>query len=136
MKTYTELIKFESFLERYEYLKIGGKIGNETFGWERYLNQIFYNSPEWKQFRKDIIIRDNACDLGIIGRDVIRGLTVHHINPISVEDIKNRSSLLFDPENVITTTDQTHRAIHYGDESLLAFDFNERFPGDTCPWKG
>lgn len=135
-KSYSELIKLESFIERFEYLKIGGKIGDETFGFERYLNQIFYNSLDWKRFKRDIIVRDGACDLGIEGRDVIKGLVVHHINPITPQDIRLRSPALFDTENVITTTDQTHRAIHYGNEKLLMFDFVERTPYDTTPWKG
>lgn len=134
-KTYSELITIPSFKERFEYLKIGGQVGEFTFGSHRYLNQVFYNSPEWKRFRRDIILRDMACDLGVEGYSYEYGLLVHHINPITIEDIAMRSSLILDPENVITTISRTHKAIHYG-----CYDFMDDFSltrtqNDTAPWR-
>ena len=133
--SYSELIKLPTFKERYLYLKIGGNVGKETFGFNRYLNQVFYRSPEWRTFRRDIIVRDLGCDLAVEGREINGLAIVHHLNPITVEDVLNRSSCLMDPENVITISDATHRAVHYGDESLLLIDFTERRPNDTCLWK-
>lgn len=133
--SYSELIKLPTFKERYLYLKIGGNVGKETFGFNRYLNQVFYRSPEWRTFRRDIIVRDLGCDLAVEGREISGLAIVHHLNPITVEDVLNRSSCLMDPENVITISDATHRAVHYGDESLLLIDFTERRPNDTCLWK-
>lgn len=133
--SYSELIKLPTFKERYLYLKIGGNVGEETFGFNRYLNQVFYRSPEWRTFRRDIIVRDLGCDLAVEGREINGLAIVHHLNPITVEDVLNRSSCLMDPENVITISDATHRAVHYGDESLLLIDFTERRPNDTCLWK-
>lgn len=135
IKTYSELITIPSFLERFRYLKIGGVVGEETFGHERRLNQILYGCGEWKRFRRDIILRDKGCDLGCEGWDIGDKILVHHINPITVEDVINRSEAIFDPENVISTSFQTHNAIHYGDESLLCIGPVERTPNDTCPWK-
>lgn len=134
IKTYSELILLPTFLERYNYLKIGGRVGKETFGYDRYLNQVLYSSDDWKRFRRDIIIRDLGSDLACEGYEIYGKALVHHINPITVEDVLNRSPKIFDPENVITTTLNTHNAIHYGDESLLAL-FTERTANDTCPWK-
>ena len=137
-KSYSELITIPTFEERYRYLKIGGRVGETTFGFERYLNQILYNSDDWKEIRDKIIIRDNGCDLGMDGYEIPKGLKIfiHHINPITIADVRNRSSKLFDPENLITTIKKTHDAIHYGDESFLVhYQMVERRPNDTCPWK-
>ena len=135
IKCYSELIQIDNYYDRFEYLKLGGKVGFETFGFDRWINQIFYRSPEWKQFRNKIIIRDNACDMGVIGYDIIERLIVHHINPITKEDIVNRSPKLFDPENTICVADMTHKAIHYGDAKLLPQPIIIRTRNDTCPWK-
>ncbi len=138
-KCYSELIKFDSFKERFEYLKLNGIVSDVTFGSKRYLNQEFYKSDKWKRVRRAIIIRDNGCDLGIRGHEIVnhRGiiLIIHHINPITIDDILNESSIVFDPENLITTTFRTHNAIHYGDESCIISEPIERRPNDTCPWK-
>lgn len=135
IRTYSKLIELPTFRERYRYLKLDGQVGYVTFGWSRYLNQAFYTSYEWLHFRDDIILRDNGCDLGLDGYDIEDRILIHHINPITKEDILNRSLVLFDPENVIATSYNTHRAIHYGDESLLQIDIVERRPNDTCPWR-
>lgn len=135
IKCYSELIKLPTFIERYRYLKLDGKIGESTFGFERYLNQILYMSDEWKMIRRAIIIRDNGCDLAILGLDIRRYLTIHHINPITIDDIETRNPKIFDPENLICVNGlTTHKAIHYGDENLLPLDPIKRTPGDTCPW--
>ena len=134
-KSYLELITLPTFSERYKYLKIGGRIGEETFGFDRYLNQVLYRSPEWKRFRRDIILRDNACDLGCDGYEIYGKLLVHHINPITIEDVINRNQCVFDPNNVISTSMNTHNAIHYGDIDLLISEPIERSKYDTCPWK-
>lgn len=136
IKTYSELMELPTFEERYEYLRLGGKVGEDTFGFDRYLNQIFYKSDEWKSIRNKVITRDNGCDLGIPDRE-IRGerILVHHMNPITKEDIINRSDILLNPEYLITTVDNTHQAIHYGDSELLYKDPIVRTPNDTCPWK-
>lgn len=135
IKTYSELITLPTFMERYEYLKIGGHIGIATFGYDRYLNQILYTSDAWRNFRRDIILRDNACDLGVDGYDMEYRITVHHIIPITVEDVINRNPKVFDPENVISTSHNTHMAIHYGDKDKLILTPTERRPNDTCPWR-
>nr|DAJ85648.1 MAG TPA: HNH endonuclease bacteriophage, HNH Endonuclease, DNA.52A [Caudoviricetes sp.] len=136
IKTYSELSKFKTFKERYEYLKLGGIVGEETFGFDRYLNQMFYKSEEWKRIRNYVIIRDNGCDLGIQDRKIIDGIIlVHHMNPITKEDIINKNEILLDPEYLITTVKNTHDAIHYGDKSLLVEDLVERSANDTCLWK-
>lgn len=134
-KTYSELITLPTFIERYRYLRIGGKVGADTFGYDRYLNQLLYRTPEWKSFRNKIIIRDNGCDLGCEGYDIVGNILVHHINPISVEDVIRRNPMIFDEENVISTMLRTHNAIHYGDESLLITEPIVRRANDTCPWK-
>lgn len=135
IKTYSELITLPTFEERYQYLKLGGKIGVETFGYDRYLNQILYNSPDWKTFRHKIIIRDNGCDLAMEGFEIHGMILVHHINPITVEDVLRRDPKIFDPENVVSTVLNTHNAIHYGDESLLMLSPTPRVANDTCPWR-
>ncbi len=135
-KTYSDLIAIPTFIERYRYLRLGGKAGEITFGNERYLNQILYKSPEWKSLRRKILIRDNGCDLGIEGYMIHGVPLIHHINPITVEDIYNRDPKVFDEENLITVSRRTHNAIHYGDEELLLVDeIIERRPNDTCPWR-
>lgn len=135
IRTYSELITIPTFEERYRYLRLGGKVGAETFGYDRYLNQILYTSKEWRSFRDDIIIRDDGCDLGCKGFEINSLIIVHHINPITVEDVLNRSSKVFDPNNVICVSHNTHEAIHYGDESLLPLLPVERYKNDTCPWR-
>ena len=130
MKTYSELVKLQTFLERYRYLKLNGKVCEETFGYNRYLNQILYTSKEWRQLRPYIIDRDKACD--IFGK---RNIFIHHINPITLKDINDRNPIIFDPENLICVTKSTHDAIHYGDESHLPIILTERKPNDLCPWK-
>lgn len=134
-KTYSELILLPTFLERYRYLRLGGIVGEETFGYNRYLNQILYTSEEWRSFRDKIIIRDNGCDLGMDEFEIHGRILIHHINPITVEDVVNRNPKVFDPENVISTSHNTHQAIHYGDENLLIIMPVERCKNDTCPWK-
>lgn len=135
IKCYSELITIPSFLDRYNYLRIGGRVGAETFGHDRYLNQILYRSGEWLDFRDTIIIRDNGCDLACEGFELYDRILVHHINPITVEDVLRRDPKVFDPENVVSTSLNTHNAIHYGDASLLALLPPERTPNDTCPWR-
>ena len=136
IRTYSELSKLKTFRERYEYLKLDGTIGEETFGFDRYINQMFYKSEEWKRIRNYVITRDNGCDLGIQDRKIVDSvILVHHMNPITKEDIINKNEILLDPEYLITTIKPTHDAIHYGDESLLAEDLVIRSKNDTCPWK-
>lgn len=137
VKRYSELQLLLTFDERFKYLKLHGKVGEETFGFERYLNQVLYRSKEWKRVRNLVIVRDNGCDLGIPGREIAKGdkLIIHHMNPISIQDILDRSSTIFDLDNLICCTEMTHNAIHYGDENLMLMDIAERRPGDTCPWK-
>lgn len=136
IRTYSELSKLKTFRERYEYLKLDGTVGEETFGFDRYINQMFYKSEEWKRIRNYVITRDNGCDLGIQDRKIIDSvILVHHMNPITKEDIINKNEILLDPEYLITTIKPTHDAIHYGDENLLAEDLVIRSKNDTCPWK-
>lgn len=136
IRTYSELSKLKTFRERYEYLKLDGTVGEETFGFDRYINQMFYKSEEWKRIRNYVITRDNGCDLGIPDRKIVDSvILVHHMNPITKEDIINKNEILLDPEYLITTIKPTHDAIHYGDESLLAEDLIIRSKNDTCPWK-
>lgn len=135
IKKYSEVITLPTYLDRYRYLRIGGRVGEVTFGYDRYLNQVLYKSDEWKRFRNKIILRDNGCDLGCDGFDIHGRVLVHHINPITVEDVIKRHPKVFDEENVICTSLDTHNAIHYGDENLLVVAPIERRPNDTCPWK-
>ena len=135
IKTYSELITLPTFLERYRYLRIGGKVGKKTFGFDRYLNQLFYKDPEWLAARDLAIIRDDGCDLAMSDRRIRSRILVHHINPITIDDILARDPKLFDLENLICTIKNTHDAIHYGDESLLLEDPIERTMNDTCPWR-
>lgn len=135
MRTYTELIMFPTFRERFEYLKLDGAVAQETFGGARWLNQILYQTPEWKAARRKAIVRDMGNDLGCEGWPILGRVYVHHMNPITKEDILKRSEALFDPENLICCSDMTHKAITYGDFNLLPKEFEERKAGDTCPWK-
>jgi hypothetical protein len=136
IRTYSELMTLPTFEERYEYVRIGGRVGDETFGFDRYLNQMFYNSHEWRRFRRDIIVRDMGCDLAIEDREIGGLIIVHHLNPINIDDVLRRSEeILMNPENVICVSDNTHKAIHYGDESLLITAQVERCKNDTCPWR-
>lgn len=135
IKTYSELIALPTFEERYRYLRLGGRVGEETFGFDRWLNQTFYKDPEWLAIRDEVIVRDNGCDLAIPGREINGIILVHHMNPITKADILERSKFLLDPEYLICTVKRTHDAIHYGDESLLLKLPVERTKNDTCPWK-
>lgn len=134
-RSYSELVKLPRFIDRYRYLKLNGTIGDKTFGYDRYLNQILYQSTEWRRFRRNIVIRDNGCDLATPGHEIQGKILIHHINPIILRDIEQRDTKVFDPENVISTSLLTHNAIHYGDESILITEPIERRPNDTCPWK-
>lgn len=134
-KCYSELILLPTFEERFEYLKLNGQVGSETFGFDRYVNQMFYNSPEWRRLRNEIIVRDNGCDLGADGYNIFGRVMIHHMNPISLDDILNRSDLLMNPEYLISTTHDTHNAIHYGDINQLPKGPIVRTANDTCPWK-
>lgn len=136
MKTYTELSKLKTFEERFNYLRLDGSVGKDTFGFDRIFNQKFYRSPEWKEIRDFVITRDNGCDLGVEGHEIYGNrIIIHHINPICLEDIERKSSLLLNPDNLITTIHRTHNAIHYGDETVLVTAPIERTVNDTCPWK-
>lgn len=136
IRTYSELVLLPTFIERFNYLKLNGTVGSETFGYDRVLNQIFYKTKEWKQIRRDLILRDNGCDLGILDREIPGRILIHHMNPINEDDIKNRSEMLLNPEYLICVSHNTHNAIHYGDENLLIKKPTVRFSGDTCLWKG
>lgn len=136
MRSYKELSRLKTFDKRFEYLKLSGLVGESTFGFERYLNQMLYNSSEWRRTRNQIIVRDNGCDLGVEGCEIQGTIIVHHINPISVDDLKDFSEDVFNPEYLICVSLNTHNAIHYGDKSLIPQMPIERRPGDTCPWKG
>lgn len=134
-RTYSELIKLPTFLERFQYLKLDGRVGKETFGYDRYLNQAFYHSHEWSQIRDYIIARDLGCDLGMEGYEIYGKIYIHHMNPITVKDIVRATDYLFDPEFLICTTHNTHNAIHYGDASLLVSEPIVRTQFDTSPWR-
>lgn len=135
VRTYSELISLPTFEERFRYLKLGGKLGESTFGFQRWLNQEFYHSPEWLSFRDKVILRDNGCDLGIAGHEIFGSALIHHLNPITYEDIVNRNACIFDLNNVICTQLITHNAIHYGDEKLIISAPIQRSRNDTCPWR-
>lgn len=135
IRTYSELITLPTFEERFRYLQLGGKVGEDTFGHDRYLNQMFYTSDEWRRIRRGVIVRDNGCDLGIQDREIHGLIIIHHMNPITIEDIINRSEFLLNPEYLISTVKNTHDAIHFSDERILITDPIERRPNDTCPWK-
>lgn len=135
MKTYSELIMLPTFEERFEYLKLNGRVGEDTFGYDRYLNQIFYTTKEWRDFRDSIIFRDNGCDLGMPDRQIFGRIYIHHIVPLTKEDLLNRNDCLLNPENVICVSYDTHNAIHYGDITKLPSDPIIRMKNDTCPWR-
>ncbi len=135
IRTYSELITIPTFEERYNYLKLNGIVGKETFGYDRYLNQLLYRSSDWRSFRDRIIIRDNGCDLACEGFELQSRIIIHHIDPITVEDILNKHPKVFDPENVVSTSHNTHLAIHYGDKNLISIIPINRYKNDTCPWK-
>lgn len=135
IRCYNDLIQLKTFEERFAYLKIYGKVGEETFGLDRYINQQLYKSHRWRQTRSKIIIRDDGCDLGIDGRQLEDNIVVHHMNPIDLEDIEEERDIVFDPDYLICCSARTHRAIHFGDENLLIRDPVVRRPHDTCPWR-
>lgn len=135
LRTYTELVQLPTFEERYKYLRLNGTVGKDTFGFDRYLNQKFYRSAEWKRVRDQVIIRDNGCDLGVEDRLIYGRILIHHMNPITEKDILRMSDALMNPEYLICVTHNTHNAIHYGDKDLLFTGFVKRRPNDTCPWK-
>ena len=135
IKTYSELITIPTFEERFEYLQLKGSVGKDTFGYDRYLNQVLYRSPEWKRLRNQIIIRDGGCDLACDGYDIYDKVLIHHLNPITVEDVLTRSRKVFDPDNLVCVSHSTHNAIHYGDVDLLVTGPIIRTKNDTCPWR-
>lgn len=134
MKRYSELIALPTFKERFNYARLEGKIGEETFGFERYLNQVLYHSSEWYSIKRKIILRDNGCDLADPDYSIGGRVYIHHLNPITAEDIRNRARCVLDPENLICVSFNTHNAIHYGTD-ILNEQIIERYPNDTCPWK-
>lgn len=135
IRTYKELIRIPTFEERFKYLQLAGRVGRKTFGHERYLNQAFYRSDEWKQIRNEVIARDEGCDLGVPGLEIHDRIYIHHMNPIVLEDFLEGTSSVLDPINLICCTYNTHLAIHYGDERMLTSKPIERRKHDTCPWK-
>lgn len=135
IRTYTELSQLNTFMDRFNYLKLGGVVGEATFGFDRYLNQVFYRSQKWLSARDFVISRDGGCDLGIPGHEIYGKVLVHHMNPITIEDIEMDNPDLYDPEFLISTIHNTHNAIHYGDENLLIVAPVERRKNDTCPWR-
>ena len=135
IRTYSELITLPTFIERYRYLRLGGRVGEETFGFDRWLNQMFYKDDDWLSSRDYVIVRDLGCDLGMSDREIKSRILVHHMNPITIEDIERESEFLLDPEFLITTMLTTHNAIHYGDASLLVTAPVIRTRNDTCPWR-
>lgn len=134
LRTYSKLSRLETFEERYRYLALNGRVGDPTFGFDRYINQRFYTSQQWRKLRYYIIDRDQGCDLGVEGYDIHTKLVIHHMNPMTVDDIMHGDDSILDPEFLITTTHQTHNAIHYGDERQLPRPFVPRRPGDTKLW--
>lgn len=134
-KSYSEMIKLKTFDERLKYLKLDGVVSDLTFGGNRYLNQVLYRSEEWRRFRRDVIIRDRGCDLADENRPINRMILIHHLNPLTVEDVKKRSRRIFDMDNVVCTTKETHNAIHYGTDISSLYDYKERRPNDTIPWR-
>lgn len=136
IRTYTELSRLKTFEERYEYLRLDGQVGKDTFGFDRIFNQRFYTSKEWRALRDFVIVRDNGCDLGIEGHEIYgQKIIIHHMNPITIDDIVKPSEYLMNPEYLITTIHNTHNAIHYGDAELLVIAPIERTKHDTCPWR-
>jgi hypothetical protein len=135
IRTYKELSRLLTFEERFQYLKLNGAVGEETFGFDRFINQKFYKSQEWKIVRNTVILRDNGCDLGVDGYEIYERILIHHMNPISIKDIESNSDFLLNPEFLISTTHCTHNAITYGDKNLLSRTPIERKKNDTCPWR-
>lgn len=135
LRTYTDLMKLDNFADRFEYLKLDGRVGSETFGYDRYLNQEFYTSEEWRRLRRDIILRDQSCDLGCPDREIFGRVIVHHMNPIDVNSLIHRERIVMDPEFLICVSPETHEAIHYSTDKLLFKELIVRRPNDTCPWK-
>ena len=135
IKTYSEMIQIPTFEDRYAYLRLGGRVGEETFGFERNLNQSFYRSYEWRKVRREVIARDAGCDLAMPGFQIYNNIIIHHIVPITIEDLEDGTDLILDPNNLVCVSEKTHNAIHFGDKSLLPQTPIERRPGDTCPWK-
>lgn len=134
LRTYSELRRLDTLVDRFRYLQLNGSVGDKTFGFDRWINQQFYTSSQWRKIRPYVIHRDSGCDLGIDGYEIYKGLYIHHLNPLTVKDIVEGDESIFDPEYLITTTLATHNAIHYGDERLLPRTFVERRPGDTKLW--
>ena len=134
-RSYSEMLQYDTFEDRFNYLKLSGRVGDTTFGSNRTLNQVLYKDPEWRRTRDRIILRDGGCDLGMPGREIYGPISVHHINPITMEDVVNRAHKVFDPNNLICTSALTHNAIHYSDDSILPKDPIVRTRNDTCPWK-
>ena len=135
IRTYSELIRLPTFEERFRYLKLDGLVGKDTFGFDRYLNQEFYRSKEWKEIRDFVIVRDNGCDLGMDGYEIVGRIYIHHMNPITVNDIVHSSDFLLNPDYLVCVSHNTHNAVHYGDENLLVTAPVERRRNDTCPWR-
>lgn len=135
LRTYSQMIKLPTFQERFKYLSLNGRVGKETFGHDRHLNQMLYQSYAWRHLRDQIILRDDGCDLAFPGREIYKKATIHHINPITIEDVLNGSWKVFDPDNLVLVSYDTHQAIHYGNDQLLELTMTERKPNDTCPWK-
>lgn len=135
VRTFSELCSLKTFQERYEYLRLDGSVGEQTFGFDRYMNQKFYKSAEWKSIRDYVVARDNGCDLGIEGHEIFGRILIHHMNPIFQADIANASENLLNPEFLISTTHITHNAIHYGNAKLIEEEISRRERNDTCPWK-
>ena len=136
MRCYDELMRLGTFEERFRYLKLNGAVGEETFGCERYLNQRFYRSREWKQVRNEVIIRDMGCDLGMAGYEITGKVIIHHMNPATIADMTNNAEVLLNPEYLICVSMETHNALHYGDEQIIqAKEWHERKANDTCPWR-
>lgn len=134
-RTYTELIRIPTFEERFEYLKLNGRVGSDTFGFDRWMNQILYRSYKWRKLRDGLIVRDNGCDLAHEGYPISGRIIIHHMNPITPEQVEKDDPEIYNPEFLICTANITHEAIHYGDSSLLPKPIIERRPGDTCPWR-
>lgn len=136
MKTYSELIQLSTFEDRFNYLKLRGNVGEDTFGFERYLNQKFYKSKEWKHIRDIVILRDQGCDLACLGHDIYGKVIIHHMNPITINDLETNSDIVLNPEYLICVSQETHNALHYGDGSNLhKYDYEDRKPNDTSPWR-
>lgn len=135
IRSYSEMVMLDTFLDRFNYLKLNGKVGQDTFGWSRYLNQSLYSSPEWKRVRRRVIIRDDGCDLGVEGYKIYGPIYVHHMNPLTPEAIESRDPMVFDMDNLISVSRTTHDAITLGDQNLLPTDPIIRKPNDTCPWR-